>query len=46
MMVLIMPMADAGMFGLELGIMAPIMTLMLHMIFGAVMGAVYQKLLK
>lgn len=41
MMVAIMPMAGAGFLGLNLGIMAPIMTMMLHVIFGAVMGVVY-----
>lgn len=41
MMVVVMPMAGAGFLGLGLGIMAPIMTLMLHLIYGAVLGAVY-----
>lgn len=41
MMIVVMPMAGAGLFGLGLGIMAPIMTLVLHVIFGAVLGAVY-----
>ena len=41
MMVVLMPMAGAGLFGLNLGISAPIMTLMLHLIFGAVLGAYY-----
>lgn len=39
MMVMVMPMAGAGMFGLALGMMAPVMTLVLHIIFGAVLGA-------
>ena len=39
MMVVLMPMAGAGLFGLNLGISAPIMTLMLHLIFGAVLGS-------
>ena len=43
MMVVIMPMAGAGLFGLNFGIMAPIMTLMLHIIFGAVLGYVYGR---
>ena len=38
MMVALMPMAGAGMFGMRLGAMAPVMTLMLHLIFGAVLG--------
>ncbi len=42
MMIIVMPMAGAGLFGMNLGIMAPIMTLVLHIIFGAVLGAVYQ----
>lgn len=44
MMVAVMPMAGAGMFGMNLGMMAPVMTLMLHVIFGAVLGGVYGKL--
>lgn len=38
MMVVLMPMAGQGFFGLGIGIMAPIMTLVLHVIFGAVLG--------
>lgn len=45
MMVALMPMAGAGLFGLGLGIMAPVMTLVLHMIFGAVLGWTYGRLL-
>ena len=41
MMVAIMPMAGAGFFGLKMGMMAPIMTLMLHVVYGAVLGFVY-----
>ncbi|PPD42253.1 MAG: hypothetical protein CTY15_12505 [Methylocystis sp.] len=41
MMVLVMPMAGAGFFGLSLGVMAPIMTLVLHLVFGAALGGVY-----
>jgi hypothetical protein len=44
MMLAVMPMAGAGMFGMKLGMMAPIMTMMLHAIFGAVLGGVYGKL--
>ena len=43
MMVGPMPMAGAGMFGLNLGIMAPIATLMLHLIWGVVLGFTYQR---
>ena len=34
----------AGFFGLKMGMMAPFMTLMLHVIYGAVLGYVYGKL--
>lgn len=44
MMIAVMPMAGAGLFGLQIGVMAPIMTFMLHAIFGAVLGGVYQAL--
>lgn len=45
MMVMVMPMAGAGLFGLKLGMMAPAMTLVLHVIFGAVLGFTYDKLI-
>jgi hypothetical protein len=41
MMIVVMPMAGAGPFGLHLGLMAPLMTLMLHVIYGVVLGVVY-----
>ena len=44
MMLVIMPMAGAGFFGLKMRMMAPVMTLMLHVIYGAVLGSVYGKL--
>jgi len=44
MMVAVMPMAGAGFFGLKMGMVAPVMTLMLHVIYGAVLGLVYGKL--
>ncbi len=37
-------MAGAGIFGMNLGMMAPIMTMMLHAVFGAVLGGVFAKL--
>jgi len=43
MMVGPMPMAGAGLFGLKLGMMAPIATLMLHLIWGIVLGLSYQR---
>ena len=46
MMVAVMPMMGAGFFGLGLpsGIMVPIVTLMLHLIYGVVLGSVYRRL--
>jgi len=43
-MIMVMPMAGAGLFGLKIGMMAPVATLMLHLIFGAVLGSAYGKL--
>lgn len=44
MMVLPMPMVGAGLFGMKLGMMAPVMTLMMHLIWGAVLGYTYGRL--
>ncbi len=46
MMVVLMPMMGASLFGLQMpgGMMAPIATLMLHIIFGLVLGLAYAKL--
>ena len=41
MMVLVMPMAGAGFFGMALGVTAPIAALVLHVIYGAVLGGTY-----
>lgn len=41
MMILVMPIGGAGFFGLQLGIAAPVVTLILHWIFGAVLGSTY-----
>ncbi len=41
MMAAVMPMAKAGPFGLNFGLMAPAMMLMLHLVFGAALGAAY-----
>ena len=43
MMVMLMPMAGAGLFGMKMGLMAPMMTLVLHLIFGAVLGWFYGR---
>lgn len=44
MMVVVMPMAGAGLFGMLLSLMAPVATLMLHLVYGAVMGWSYDRL--
>ena len=44
MMIVVMPMIGAGMFGMKFGMVAPAMTLMVHVIFGAVLGGVYAAL--
>ena len=44
MMILVMPMAGAGLFGMSFGLMAPIMTLVLHIIYGVVLGLVFDRL--
>lgn len=44
MMLVLMPMAGAGVFALSMGVMAPAMTLVLHLIFGAVLGWTYGRL--
>lgn len=44
LMVVLMPMAGAGLFAMSMGVMAPIMTLILHLVFGAVMGWTYGRL--
>ena len=41
MMLVLMPMAGAGLFGINMGMMAPMMTLVLYVIFGAVLGCVW-----
>ena len=41
MMIAVMPMVGSGFFGMTLGMMAPFMTLVLHIIFGAGLWKVY-----
>ena len=45
MMLMVMPMAGAGLFGMKMGVMAPMMTAVLHAIFGAVLGGTYGAML-
>ncbi len=44
MMVIPMPMAGAGLFGLNIGMPAPVATLVLHIVYGAILGAAYGRL--
>jgi len=44
MMVILLPLAGAGFFGLGLSMIVPVMTFLLHVIFGAVLGFTYKKL--
>ncbi len=41
MMVVLMPMAGAGLFALRIGATAPVVTLLLHWVFGIVLGLTY-----
>lgn len=44
MMIAVMPMTESGFFGIALGTVIPVMTLMLHAFFGAVLGGAYAML--
>lgn len=44
MMVIVFPVAGAGLFGLNIGPAAAIATLVLHIVYGAVLGWMYQTL--
>jgi uncharacterized membrane protein YagU involved in acid resistance len=41
MMVLFMPLAKAGLFGSKIGIEAPLVTLLYHLVYGLVLGTTY-----
>ena len=41
MMVVFMPVVSAGLFGAKLGVMASVVTLFYHLVYGAVLGATY-----
>ncbi|MEO5813171.1 MAG: hypothetical protein ABIU96_09010 [Rhodanobacter sp.] len=41
MLLIPMPMAGAGLFAMMVGMMAPVMTLVVHLIRGAVLGVTY-----
>ncbi|MEX2494772.1 MAG: DUF6789 family protein [Woeseia sp.] len=44
-MIAMMPMAGKGFFGMKIGLIAPAMSLMLHMFFGALLGWAYGSLI-
>lgn len=44
MMIVLMPLAGHGSFGTDLGIITPLMTLMLHLVFGAILGWTYGRM--
>lgn len=44
MMLIVMPAAGAGLFGLNLGIGSPITTFALHAVFGAALGSFFRRL--
>ena len=41
MMIVVMPMAGAGLFGLGFGMMTPVAALVLHVVYGLVLGGIY-----
>ena len=46
LMFIVMPLAGVGLFGMGLGMVAPVTVLVFHIIFGAVLGVVYQMRVK
>jgi hypothetical protein len=46
MMAILMPMMGKGFLGFNIGVMAPVMTFILHLVFGAVLGWSYHLLRK
>ncbi len=44
MMLVVMPMTGEGLFGLNIGPHATLATLMLHIVYGAVLGSVFSRL--
>lgn len=44
-MVALMPMAGKGLFGMAIGAMAPVMSLVMHLIFGGILGWAYGALI-
>jgi hypothetical protein len=46
MMSMVLPMAGAGFFGVNIGLSAAVATLVLHLVFGLVLGTVFARLEK
>ena len=44
MMIGLLPLSGSGLFGMSMGIMAPVLTLVLHIVFGVALGFTYGKL--
>lgn len=44
MMCIFLPMAGQGLFGMSVGMVIPVMALMLHLVYGAVLGLTFGKL--
>ena len=42
-MLMIVPLAGAGYFGMDLSPLQPLITLLLHLVYGAVLGAVFER---
>ena len=40
---MIVPLAGAGYFGMDLSPLQPLITLLLHLAYGAVLGAVFER---
>jgi len=43
-MLMVMPLAGAGYFGMDLSPLQPVVTLLLHLVYGAVLGAMFERL--
>jgi hypothetical protein len=41
----VLPLADAGLLGLDFGILAPVVIAVFHLAYGAALGAIYGKLI-
>lgn len=44
MMGIFLPMAGQGLFGMSIGMVVPVMALMLHLVYGAVLGTAFGRL--